>query len=356
MPAMPLRPSELTCLAVFTLRLVEYGVARGLDRGPLLHVIGRPLDELREPGLRIPVQAMFDLYAHVMRALDDPAVPLRIADATTMADLYVMGFAVLTAHDGKEAILRAVRYGRLITNSGRWEVSEQDDRVRIRYHRHLEPTLGLRAANETAVADFVAGVREIQGAHITPLRVGFRHRAPRDVGAHQAFFCCPVEFDAPHDEFELPIAVYLTRREDADSALSAFFVKHADELLRQHDTDDTLQARVRREIADQLPNGALSLAGVAKRLSMSERSLRRYLTEENTGFSQLVAEVRYERARALLGSVRLSLGEIAYLLGFSDVSAFSRAFKSWSGMAPGQYRSQPGRGQPGSGPSGDVAG
>jgi AraC-like DNA-binding protein len=347
---MPLRSSELTILAVFTLRLIEYGAARGVDREAMLRTIGRPLEELREPGLHIPVQALFDLYAHVMRELDDPAVPLRIADATTMEDLYVMGFAVLTAHDGQEAIQRAVRYARLITNSSRWEESEQEDRVVIRYHRALEPTLGVRAANEGALADFVAGVRQLQGEHITPLRVRFGHRAPRDIGAHQAFFRCPVEFDAPHHEFELPISVYRNKFENANTALSAFFVKHAEELLRQHGTDDTLQARVRQEIADQLPNGELALARVAKRLGMSERSLRRHLTDESTSFSQLASEVRYERARALLGSPRLSLGEIAFLLGFSDVSAFSRAFKSWSGLAPGQYRSQ------GRGAAGDVAG
>jgi AraC-like DNA-binding protein len=355
MRVMPLRPTELTILAVFTLRLVEYGAARGLDREAMLRAIRRPLEELREPGLQIPAQALFDLYAHVMRELDDPAVPLRIADATTMEDLYVMGFAVLTAHDGQEAIQRAVRYARLITNASRWEVSEQEDRVVIRYHRDvppgLGPTLGVRAATEGALADFVAGVRQLQGPDITPLAVRFRHRAPRDIAAHQAFFRCPVEFDAPHHEFELPISIYRSKFENANTALSAFFVKHAEELLRQHGTDDdTLQARVRREIADQLPNGELSLARVARRLGMSERSLRRRLTEENTSFSQLASEVRYERARALLGSPRLSLGEIAFLLGFSDVSAFSRAFKSWSGLAPGQYRGQ------GRGAAGDVAG
>lgn len=120
---MPVHPSELTILAVFTLRLIEYGAARGLDRGALAALAGRSpgstIDELREPGLRIPIQAQCGVYAQVMRELDDPAVPLHIAEATSMEDLYVMGFAVLTARDGREGIQRAVRYGRLITNASR---------------------------------------------------------------------------------------------------------------------------------------------------------------------------------------------------------------------------------------------
>jgi AraC-like DNA-binding protein len=364
---MPVRPSELTILAVFTLRLIEYGAARGLDRAALARVAGRvagrgpggepggepgrSIDELGEPGLRIPMQVQCDVFAAVVRALDDPAVPLHIAEATSMEDLYVMGFAVLTAHDGREGIQRAVRYGRLITNASRWEHFEREDRVVIRHHRDMEPTLGVRVANESALADFVAGTRQIHGPEVTPLRVGFRHRAPRDIRAHQAFFRCPIEFEAPYDEFELPLWVYERRLQDVNPALSAFFVKHAEELLRQHDTEDTLRGRVRQEILAQLPNGELSLGRVASRLAMSERSLRRYLTEENTSFSDLVAEVRYERARVLLDAPRLSLAEIAYLLGFSNVSAFSRAFKAWSGKAPGQYRDQSGRG-----PAGELAG
>lgn len=356
---MPVRPSELTTLAVFTLRLIEYGAARGLDRAALAQLAGRSagrsaegsIEELREPGLRIPVQAQFDVYAHVMRELEDPAVPLHIAEATSMEDLHVMGFAVLTARDGREGFQRAVRYGPLITNAARWEHIEREDRGVIRYHRDLDLRLGVRAANEGALADFVAGTRQIHGADVVPLRVGFRHRAPRDIRAHQAFFRCPIEFEAPYDEFELPIALYDRPLQSVNPALSAFFVKHAEELLRQESTEDTLRARVRQEIAAQLPNGELSLGRVAKRLAVSERSLRRYLTDENTGFSDLVAEVRYERARALLDSPRLSLAEIAYLLGFSNVSAFSRAFKGWAGKAPGQYRSQSGRG-----PAGELAG
>lgn len=348
---MAVRPSELTILAVFTLRLIEYGAARGLDRAALARLAGRPESALRELGLRIPIQVQCDLYAQVMRELDDPAVPLHIAEATPMEDLHVMGFAVLMARDGREAIQRAVRYGRLITNASRWEHIEREDRVVVRHHRALEHTLGVRAANEGALADFVAGIRQLHGAGRAPLRVGFRHRAPRDIRAHEAFFRCPIEFEAPFDEFEMPISLYENPMQSVNPAMSAFFVQHAEELLRQHDSEDTLRGRVRQEIAAQLPNGELSLGRVARRLAVSERSLRRYLTEENTSFSDLVAEVRYERARVLLDSPRLSLAEIAYLLGFSNVSAFSRAFKGWSGKAPGQYRSQSG-----GGPAGALAG
>lgn len=344
---MPVRPSELTILAVFSLRLIEYGAARGLDRAALTRLTGRSEEELREPGLRIPILAQCEVFAQVMRELDDPAVPLRIAEATSMEDLHVMGFAVLTARDGREGIQRAVRYGRLISNASRWEHFEREDRVVVRHHRDLEPTLGVRAANEGALADFVSGAQQIHGAAATPLRVGFRHRAPRDLRAHEAFFGCPIEFEAPYDEFELPLALCDKPLQNVNPALSAFFVQHAEQLLRQESTEDTLRTRVRQEIAAQLPNGELSLGLAARRLAVSERSLRRYLTEENTSFSDLVAEVRYERARVLLDSPRLSLAEIAYLLGFSNVSAFSRAFKAWSGKAPGQYRGQGGRGAAG---------
>ncbi|WP_428265520.1 AraC family transcriptional regulator [Haliangium sp.] len=335
---MPRRASEMTILSVFAARLLQYAQRRGLDGAPLLALTGCSAEELQTPGRRIPATALFDLYTQVMRALDDPAVPLRVAELTSMEDLHVMGFAVLTARDGREGIHRAVRYGRLITDSGHWEAVEHERGIVIRYHRPFELSLGVRAANETAVADFITGVRQVNGPQVAPLRVSLRHRAPADTRAHEQFFRCPIEWGAPTNEFELSLDELERAIADANPAMGDFFVRHAEELLLAHADDDSLRARVRHEIAEELPNGDFTLPRVARRLGMSERSLRRHLTEENTRFSELVAEVRHERARALLASARLSLAEIAFLLGFSNVSAFSRAFKKWSGTTPGEYR------------------
>ncbi len=349
---MPLRARDLTILSVFALRLIEYGVARGLDGHALLATSGATSKaELAVPGAHIAAEGLFALYAQVMRALDDPAVPFALARASKMEDLDVMGFAVITANNGHEAIQRAVRYSRLLTNSARWEAlapslggaagagTSGEVYGIIRFHRDLAPTLGVRAANEAALAEFVGGTRQLHPEVKLPMRVRFRHPAPPDTRPHREFFGCPVEFDAPYNEFELSSEIYHKRLTN-NPALSEFFARHAEELLRTNDVDDTVQARVRHEIVEALPGGDLTLSRIAKRLALSERSLRRYLRAEQTSFSQLVADVRYDQARTLLRAPRVSLDQTAYLLGFSNASTFSRAFKKWSGRAPSEYREQ----------------
>ena len=170
------------------------------------------------------------------------------------------------------------------------------------------------------------------------MRVAFRHRQPPDTRPHREFFRCPVEFDAAHNEFVIDNEFFRGAPLDANPAMSRFFREHAEKLLQEQEAEVSLPDQVRREIARQLPSGQPTLRDIARRLATSERSLRRHLTAAGTSFSQLLSEVRFERARSLLRSSRVPLSEIAYLLGFSNVSAFSRAFKKWCGSGPGEFR------------------
>lgn len=327
-----------TVYAIHALRLIDHGGARGLDARELVEIAGEPMEDLARPGHHIAVQRLCDLFGHIMRALDDPGLPYTIARQIRMEDLHVMGFAVMTATDGREATRRAVRYARLISTNSQWELIEGPDDATIRLERYLGPRLGHRVINEAALADFVHCSRACSGYDYTPLRVAFCHREPPDTRPHREFFRCDVEFNAPHNEFVIDNGFFDYKPVDANPAMSQFFRDHAEKLLREQNAGASLSDQVRREIARQLPSGPPTLASVARRLATSERSLRRHLTADGTSFSQLLSDVRFERARSLLRSSETSLSDVAYLLGFSNVSAFSRAFKKWCGSAPGEFR------------------
>ncbi len=334
-----------TILAAIVGQLVEYGHQRGLDPGQLCQIARVSPEMLRSPGLHSSVTGIYDLLAHIIRTLDDPGVPVHSATITQMEDLHVMGFAVMTATNGDEAARRAVRYARLLTNAGRWELIREPECGILRFHRDAVHSmeygdrLGLRAANESAIAHFVHCSRVCTGSDYTPLSVSFRHKAPPDTAAHREFFRCPIEFHGDYNEFRVANDFFERAPLTANPAMSHFFYEHAESLLAQREQEDSLRDRVCREIARQLPSGQLTLASVAKSLAVSERSLRRYLSVEKTSFSQLLADVRFERAQSLLGASEISMDQVAFLLGFSGVSAFSRAFKKWSGSSPSAFRS-----------------
>jgi AraC-like DNA-binding protein len=121
----------------------------------------------------------------------------------------------------------------------------------------------------------------------------------------------------------------------ADPGLSRIVTAHAEQLLAAlAPAADMLTARVRRQLAEGMANGPMTLTQVARRLHLSERSLQRRLEAEGTRFAQLVDEVRRELALRYIADERLALGEVAYLLGFAEPSPFHRAFKRWTGTTP----------------------
>jgi AraC-like DNA-binding protein len=125
----------------------------------------------------------------------------------------------------------------------------------------------------------------------------------------------------------------------ANPALAAHFEQQAARLLSETRGAETLVDRARRIIANSLPSGEPSTLAIAKQLGLSERTLRRALAAEGASFRGVVDGLRQERARILLEDRRNSIAEIALALGFSELSAFSRAYKRWTGRPPSEARS-----------------
>ncbi|WP_437893353.1 AraC family transcriptional regulator [Sorangium sp. So ce124] len=338
---MPSSPSRPTVSMAIVGRVISYAASRGLRHGDLLEVAGVSAESLTDADSRIPVTSFDALWAHLVRALDDPGAPIRLAARTRMEEMHVMGFAVMTSASAREALDRVDRYMVLLQDTPRWVTDTTTDRDAPFAEMHRSPrfTLGARVATECSLAVYIRCFRQCAGVEFSPLRVCFRHAAPRDLAAHRDFFRCPVEFDAPRDGFAFPPSLLDLVPRDANPALSAFFHQHAEELRRRRVVDASpMSDRVRDVIAHLLASGEPSATAVARRLGTSERTLRRHLEDEGTTLRQLVGEVRRQTAEELLRESDTSMSEIAFVLGFSEVTAFARAFKRWSGRTPGRFR------------------
>jgi AraC-like DNA-binding protein len=319
-----------TLAATVAARAFDVGVGAGVPAAELEAIFGVPRAALGGDA-RVNIRDVFACFARCMQHTQDPSYPLRVAATVTMEDYAVLGFAMMTSTCVDESFARLERYGHVVSDSGAWRVAWRDDgAVRLAWDRPGARTLGHRGANECAIAELLGGLRRSFGESFAPTGVSFLHPAPPDLRAHAAYFRAPIAWSAPWEGVELPASVRSARPSTQNPALSRFF---AGVLEGYGPASPRCADRVRAAIARSLPSGAPSAAQIAASLGMSERSLRRALAAEETSFRAVLDDLRGATARDLFAAHK-SVTEVAFLLGFSETSALSRAFRRWNGHSP----------------------
>lgn len=334
---MPVRTRNATISIRYARRVLDAARAQGVAIEPLCEVVRLPVPPYPDPDRRISVDQFVRLWGAVMEIVHDDAFPLRVAQATGVAELGILGLACKTCATVKDAIDRARRFLPLVTDAARWEVVRTRDGVDLVLKRGASLRPDLRYIDEFVLAEFMWAARIMTGIDWAPRAVHFAHPAPANPVEIHAFFGVPVQFASPtsklvigHKVLELPLV-------KADHELSTFLERHAEALLDKVVAEEPLLDAVRRTIARLLGEKETTIEAVATALATSERTLRRRLEDAGTSFRELLDEVRCEWAKRELVERRRSRDEIAERLGFSDPSAFHRAFRRWTGKTPMHY-------------------
>jgi AraC-like DNA-binding protein len=177
--------------------------------------------------------------------------------------------------------------------------------------------------------------------HLLPHRIQFTHRRHEDCAEFNAYLGCEVEFGAPVDEIAYPKPIKDLAVVSADPYLNDLLIGYCEEALARRATrDGAVRSAVENAIVPVLPHGKAHAADIAHRLGMSPRTLARRLASEKITFGAVLNELRLNLARRHLKDPSLSISQIAWLLGYQEVSAFTHAFKRWTGMTPREMRAQ----------------
>jgi AraC-like DNA-binding protein len=179
--------------------------------------------------------------------------------------------------------------------------------------------------------------RRATGEEFAPRAVCFAHPRPARVSEQERLFRAPVRYGCERNEVVLDRTLLERRQRQAEPRLLAMLDRHLEGLLSQLPEDRSLRGLTMRAMADHLLDGEPALSTVAAKLHMSPRSLQRRLRDESTSFAKLLADLRHNLALRHLRNPRTTIGEVAFLLGFSEVSAFHRAFKRWTGRTPMEH-------------------
>ena len=321
--------------ALWTERLIEVAKAKGIDVAPLWKrsglAPGSPADARVSDVVHL---ALWDEVAQQSNA----SFAIAYARSMRLDDYEALGLACKTAEDLGAALERLARYLALWTNAVDFQLEQKGDSARVVLRRPGAATAGYRAAMESSVAELAASIRSLSGTPIELSAASFAHPAPSDLTAHREHFQCKLIFDATEYSVALPAHSLKTRLRLADPGLSQFMLAHLDQRAAAAAGDASLLADVTSAISRELPSGPPQVKRVAARLGLSPRTLQRRLRESDTSFQAVVTETRQVLARQMLLGTQHSLPEIGFLLGFSEASAFHRAFRRWFGVTPAAFR------------------
>ena len=249
------------------------------------------------------------------------------------------GLAWKSAPNLRGSCERAERYARVLTSVTTYELREVDEGIYMYLHRDGDRSkLGLRLSNEASIASIAAISQEVSTSTFQPLAIYFKHDVPGSAAAHEKHFGCPVHFGTEMDALLVSHETMQAPNRVGDPSIVKFFDTHLEEELSKFDDNASLERRVRMQISQSLSQGIPTVSSIARYFGMSGRTLQRRLSDRGYSFQALVDESRRELAERLLRETEYPLAEVAFLTGFSEQSAFNRAFKRWAGQTPRSFR------------------
>ena len=324
--------------ALFAIRMIEQA-GPDLDRAALFRSCGLDMSAPLDPTVMVSDTDYYTLL-ETIAAHEKPDIGfhIRVSQSVTCADLGAVGLAWKSAPDLRRSFQRMDRYSRLYNTASTFKLVDNGDTYLWTHKRTTPDRPGMYLSNEGALATYVNICREATGAHNRPQSVQFRHQPHGSQKALEAHFRCPVVFGADTDAIVLPAERLDMPNLVGDQSIWKFFSDHIEDTLAEDEVP--FERQIVLQIADMLSDGVPLLTSVAAGLGMSARTLQRRLADAGVTYQNLVNQARLELAQSLMDETKYSLAEIAFLTGFSEQSAFTRAFKRWVGKTPGAFRSQ----------------
>lgn len=322
-----------TASAVVLRPMLAFARAQGVKVEAILRAIGLSSSSLDEFDLRIPEAARSRAWIDAAEQAKDPFFGLHVAEHARMGAFDVLDYSLYFSSTIDEAIDHIIRFHRVLCDA--WACTREIDGSNARI-RGVERTPPPEA--EANLALLVLRVRELTGKDLAPRHVRFPHPAPANTSHHAALFRCPVHFGCPDSEIVFDARDLALPVTTANPGVEVVLDRYMSEVLERLPKNDSFVERVRAVVARTLRHGPPKLGETARELHASPRTVQRKLAEHGTGYSDVVDSVRRPLGERLVAEGRLSITEIAFLLGFISVSGFRGAYKRWTGVIPSRGR------------------
>jgi AraC-like DNA-binding protein len=317
------------------------------DPEPLFEQAGINLSEVNDPNVRFPTSRTQVLWGLAAEATGNPCIGLMAARLFQPAVLHGLGFAWLASDTLEDALARLVRYSRFINKGVTFRLEKLPTTLDLVIHVPETLTNGVYAGTDCGFAVFLRMCQLTVGKDILPVCATLQRPPPDCPDEFEAMFGSAIEYAAVDYRLAFSKALACIPLSTAQPELARLNDQTVVDYLARYDRANiTMQVRAR--IIEQLHDGVPKQGSIADTLNVSLRSLQRRLNAEATSYKALLEDTREQLAMQYLRETHRSIGEITYLLGFSEPSNFTRAFKRWTGKSPLEFRgtTDPGQSSP----------
>jgi AraC-like DNA-binding protein len=330
---------ELTVAAGLARGLMEFAAAKGANSSALIERSGIDPRGLEDQDRRVP----FAKYVALMRAAKelcrDPALALHFGAANDLSQISVVGLVANASETMGEALLQLNRYGRLVV-----EFDGAKERFRTEFRGPEVWVIDAREnpndfpeLTESTFARMICGPRRFGIAQLAKA-VHVTHKAPDYRSEYERVFGAPVTFESGENAMLVDPNFAGHRIAAQPRYVFGLFSEHADALLAELESAKSVRGKVESLLMPILHKGDVGMDAVAEKMALGRQTLARKLKSEGTTFEKVLDELRRRLALDYLKTRKVSVNETAYLVGFSEPAAFSRAFKRWTGTSPSAMR------------------
>ena len=310
----------------------------GVDPRPLLQISNLTVQEAKDSKIRIPVRAQIKFLNSVADALQDEFLGIRLAESVDLRELGLLYYVLASSETLGDALKRLARYS-TIHNEG----------IQITYREHKGLKLKFQYVGVARLRDrhqiefFLTillrlGLR-LTGRQLLPSCIKLVHRRSELPAQIKTIFGRELKFGSTIDEVTYPPSAKLAAIVNADPYLNSLLLRYCDEALSvRRAPSRAWRLAVENAVAPLLPHGQADISTVAKHLGVSRRTLTRRLSAEGFRFGSILDNLRRDLAERYLKEPDLPISEIAWLLGYREISSFHHAFKRWTAVTPRQFR------------------
>ena len=312
----------------------------GIEPGRLVKRAGLSMARIEQPDARLSVRGQIAFLDLAAKELNEPFLGHKLARDFEVRQFGLLYYTMASAETFRQALTQGQRYTSMVNAGFLLKYSGTNDiKITIRYAgvaRHSD-----RQQIECIMTALMRILRAITGRQIVPMKVCLAHYRSEDPRPLERFFGCAPEFGSDTDQLVFDNDIASLGLLGADRYLHEMLLRYcADAVAHRSSNASSLRTAIENAIVPLLPHGRAHLAEVASKLGMGARTMGRRLVAEDTSFAQILHQIRQDLATRYLADANLSVSQVAWLLGYHDVSAFSHAFKRWAQMTPAEMRDQ----------------